>query len=58
MVFMNEPFYSMNEHDSKTIGIKFSGGAPVNESTKKLYGYLFHLNSYISTVYSSKYCYQ
>ncbi len=55
---MNEPFYSMNEHDSKTIGIKFSGGAPVNESTKKLYGYLVNLNSYISTVYSSKYCYQ
>jgi hypothetical protein len=34
----------MDEHDLKTIGIKFSGGAPVNESTKKLYGYLFHLS--------------
>jgi hypothetical protein len=41
---MNEPFYRMDEHDLKTIGIKFSGGAPVNESTKKLYGYLFHLS--------------
>ncbi len=44
MLFMNEPFYRMNEHNSKTFGFEFSGCVSVNESTKKLYGYLFHLS--------------
>jgi len=46
---MNDPFYRMDEHDLKTFGFEFSGCVPVNESTKKLYGYSFNRNTYIST---------